>query len=67
MFLTCWMFAVITIQYAIKVCIISASKSVNVVSFLRLSGRGIKYDFPCSNIRKVMREVLKTEGESRGF
>ena len=29
--------------------------------------RGIKDDFPVINIRKVPREVLKTEGEARGF
>ena len=29
--------------------------------------RGIKHDFPFMNIRKVPREVLNTEGESRGF
>ena len=29
--------------------------------------RGIKLDFPFINIRKIPREVLKTEGEARGF
>ena len=29
--------------------------------------RGIKYDFLFINIRKVPREVLKSEGEARGF
>ena len=29
--------------------------------------RGIKPDFPFINIHKVPREVLKTEGEARGF
>ena len=29
--------------------------------------RGIKHDLPFINIRKVPREVLKTEGEARGF
>ena len=29
--------------------------------------RGIKHDFPFINIRKVLREVLKTEGEVRDF
>ena len=29
--------------------------------------RGIKHDFPFINIRKVPREVLKTEGEARGL
>ena len=28
---------------------------------------GIKYDFPCINIRQVPREVLKTEAGGRGF
>ena len=28
---------------------------------------GIKHDFPFINIRKVPREMLKTEGEARGF
>ena len=28
---------------------------------------GIKNDFPFINIRKVPREVLKTNGEARGF
>ena len=28
---------------------------------------GIKHDFPFINVRKVPREVLKTEGEARGF
>ena len=34
---------------------------------LRLFKRGIKHDFSSINIRKVSREVLKTEGEARGF
>ena len=34
---------------------------------LRFTTRGIKHDFSFINIRKVPREVLKTEGESRGF
>ena len=29
--------------------------------------RGIKHDFPFIYIRKVLREVLKTEGEYTGF
>ena len=29
--------------------------------------RGIKHDFPFINTRKVLREVLKTEGETLGF
>ena len=28
---------------------------------------GIKHDFPFMNIRKVLREVLKTEGEAGDF
>ena len=32
-----------------------------------LCTRGIKYDFPFINVRKVPREVLKIEGEARGF
>ena len=31
------------------------------------TNRGIKHDCPFINIRKVPREVLKTEGEARGF
>ena len=31
------------------------------------NNRGIKHDFPFINIRKVLREVLKTEGEARCF
>ena len=31
------------------------------------NNRGIKHDFPFINIRKVGREVLKTEGEAQGF
>ena len=34
---------------------------------LRSHNRGIKHDFLFINIRKVLREVLKTEGEARGF
>ena len=33
----------------------------------KIFNRGIKHDFPFINIRKVPREVLKTEGEARGF
>ena len=29
--------------------------------------RGIKYDFPFMNVRKVPKEMLKTEGEARDF
>ena len=36
-------------------------------TFLFRINRGIKHDFPFVNIRKVPREVLKTEGEARGF
>ena len=38
----------------------------NQVSIM-IVNRGIKHDFPFINIRKVPREVLKTEGEARGF
>ena len=38
-----------------------AGKSFSVVWII-----GIKHDFPFINIRKVPREVLKTEGEARG-
>ena len=31
------------------------------------NNRGIKHDFPFIYIWKVLREVLKTEGESRGL
>ena len=31
------------------------------------TNRGIKHDFPFFNICKVRMEVLKTEGEARGF
>ena len=34
---------------------------------LPYSNRGIKHDFPFINICKAQREVLKTEGEPRGF
>ena len=34
---------------------------------LYCDNRGIKHDFPFINIRKVPREVLKTEGVARGF
>ena len=34
---------------------------------LHISFRGIEHDFPFINIRKVPREVLKTEGIARGF
>ena len=34
---------------------------------LKQLNRGIKHDFPFINICKVPREVLKTEGEARGF
>ena len=33
----------------------------------KVVNRGIKHDFPFINIRKVLREVLKTKGEARGF
>ena len=31
--------------------------------YIESANRGIKHDFPFINIRKVPREVLKTEGE----
>ena len=34
---------------------------------IKRMNRGIKHDFPFINIRKVQREVLKPEGEARGF
>ena len=37
------------------------------LSFLLTNIRGMKHDFPFINIRKVPREVLKTEGKIRGF
>ena len=48
------------------------STKPSLVIFLTKSNRpdfniGIKHDFPFINIRKVPREVLKTEGEARGF
>ena len=36
-------------------------------AIVKLSSRGSKHDFPFINICKVPREVLKTEGEARGF
>ena len=39
----------------------------DIVPDTELNNRGIKHDFPFINIRKVPREVLKTEGEARGF
>ena len=36
------------------------------MNFLCLN-RGIKHDFPFINICKIPREMLKTEGEARGF
>ena len=44
------------------------SNSASTVSSVTLSLlRGIKHDFPFINIRKVPREVLKTEDEALGF
>ena len=34
---------------------------------MSIYNRGIKHDFPFINSRKFPREVLKTEGEARGF
>ena len=44
--------------YSISLDIASCKTNIN---------RGIKHDFPFINIRKVPREVLKTEGEAQGF
>ena len=38
-----------------------------ILTLLIFFNRGIKHDFPFINIRKVPREVLKPEGEARGF
>ena len=35
--------------------------------FNHFYNRGIKHDFPFINIYNIPREVLKTEGEARGF
>ena len=46
----------------------SRESTINVLSKIKESNnRGIKHDFPFINICKVPREVLKTEGEARGF
>ena len=37
------------------------------LKLIQTVNRGIKHDFPLINIRKVPREVLKTEGEARDF
>ena len=37
------------------------------MNHFRPLNRGIKHDFPFFNICKVPRDVLKTEGEARGF
>ena len=42
-------------------------KWVTIYNRFDIFDRGINYDFPFINIRKVPREVLKTEGEARGF
>ena len=39
---------------------------INTIYTLTVNRR-IKHDFPFINMRKVPREVLKTEGEVRGF
>ena len=49
------------------VIIFYLDKESNAFSLLKLFIRGIKHDFPFINIQKVPREVLKTEGEARGF
>ena len=35
--------------------------------WLKWANRGIKHNFPFTNICKIQREVLKTEGEAQGF
>ena len=40
-------------------------QNIQIMQFLDI--RGIKHDFPFINICKVPREVLKIEGEARGF
>ena len=37
------------------------------INMRQINYRGIKHDCPFINNRKVPREVLKTEGEARGF
>ena len=41
--------------------------SVHRLEIIVVNNRGIKHGFPFINIRKVPREVLKTEGEARGY
>ena len=45
----------------------NVAKKALVGAFCATFIRGIKHDFPFINICKVPREVLKTEGEARGF
>ena len=42
-------------------------ESICIVVFTFVFSTEIKHDFPFINICKVPREVLKTEGEARGF
>ena len=42
-------------------------KSMEFKHKIPYTNRGIKHDFPFIYIRKVLREVLKTEGKARGF
>ena len=51
--------------FHLKVTVLTAVKDRSILH--RSVIRGIKHDFPFINIRKVPREVLKTEGEARGF
>ena len=59
----------------VTVCVTIKQEDIEKLNFeqelegvLQFSGnRGIKHYFPFINIRKVPREVLKTEGAARGF
>ena len=51
---------------AMKESLYSTTEIIHLLPVL-YTNRGIKHDFPFINIRKVPREVLKTEGEARGF
>ena len=63
-------------RFCLRNCYLQSSKGHNskgintkvmVLAFCTSSNIGIKHDFPFINIRKVLREVLKTEDEARGF
>ena len=47
--------------------LMEASSAYSTIELLNIIDIGIKHDLPFINIRKVPREVLKTEGEARGF